>query len=387
MLRRVLSFGLELEVLDPDGASGLKQVRKYPHYRIANRVLWAAWRRLPATSYSATLPVVFSCTYADWLISRWIPTSDIFHGWAGLSLTSLRVAKQHGAVTMLENPTMHPCDWQKAVLEECDTFGVRPRDCRAVLPSLLIERMDREYTVCDFIIVPSSLARQSFEQSGHPGKAIVVHAGIDHRFFTPSATPPSLEIFRVCYTGRVELAKGIPYLLQAWKQLALPNAELVLIGQVAPELRSLVAKYALPNVRFVGFLPASQVADWYRASNLFAFPSVNEGLARVLLEAMSSGLPIVATSRSGAEDCITPGHDGIIVPPRDATALADAILWHFRNREQSAIMGKAARVTIEQRFTVSHYEERMISVYSSCKTEVSRQPSSHRDSVSEGSAV
>src|SRR5205814_8840223 len=102
MLSRILSFGIDAEILDPDGNGGLKVVRHYSHYRLFNRILCAAWRRLPGSKYSWHFPVVFSTTYVDWLLSRKLPPCDIFHGWNGLCLTGLRAAKRHGAGTMIE---------------------------------------------------------------------------------------------------------------------------------------------------------------------------------------------------------------------------------------------------------------------------------------------
>lgn len=365
MLRRVISFGVELEIFDPGGTEHLKLVHRFNHYRLANRILWGVWRRLPGAGGCRNFPVVLSVSTADHLASRWVPFSTVFHGCAGVCLTSIQSAKRHGSVILIENATMHPCSWQKAVLEECDTFGVPARDCRALLPSPLIKRMEREYDLCDYIIVPSRLAQQSFEMAGHKEKAIVVHAGVDHLFFAPSTAPREDGAFRVCYVGRIELAKGVPYILKAWKQLRLVNAELILVGELAKEMNGLIKQYELPNVRFTGMLSPSKVAERYRSSDLFVFPSVNEGLARVLFEAMSSGLPVVATDRSGAEDCVTNGVDGVIVPARSADALAEAILWQYQNRKAGAAMGRAAREKIEQRFTLSHYEARMISVYRS----------------------
>jgi glycosyltransferase involved in cell wall biosynthesis len=124
-----------------------------------------------------------------------------------------------------------------------------------------------------------------------------------------------------------------------------------------------IRQWALPNVRLLGFLPPSELAKWYRKSKVFVFPSVNEGLARVLLEAMSCGLPIVATELSGVEDCITTGVEGHVVPARNTEALAEAMMWHFKNRDASATMGKAARSRIQYQFTLPHYVERVISVY------------------------
>jgi glycosyltransferase involved in cell wall biosynthesis len=171
------------------------------------------------------------------------------------------------------------------------------------------------------------------------------------------------KIFRVCYAGRVELAKGVPYLLQAWKKLSLPNAELVLVGQVAPEMSALIREYATPTVRFEGFLPLDRLLDVYRKSDLFAFPSLTEGLARVMVEAMATGLAVVATDCSGAEDCVTAGVDGTIIPARDKDAMAEALLWHYQHREATRTMGKAARAKIEAHFTVAHYVERMMHTY------------------------
>jgi starch synthase len=223
--------------------------------------------------------------------------------------------------------------------------------------------MEREFELADMILVPSKVARNSFVRAGYGDRTIVVNAGVDHLCFANRSPCESSDTFRVCYAGRVELPKGIPYLLQAWKQLGLAHAELVLIGEVGPEMHRLIKRWALPNVRFLGFLPQPELAKWYRASHVFAFPSVNEGLARVLFEAMSCGLPIVATELSGAEDCITSGVEGHVVPSRNTAALAEAILWHYKNQEESAQMGRAARSRILRQFTLPHYVERVVRVY------------------------
>ncbi len=363
MLRRVLAFSAGAEIFDPVGAEGLKIVRRYRRHRLVNRMAWAAWRRLPGSSRVWNMPLVISTAYADRLASQWVPPATIFHGWAGNCLSCIKKARQQGSFIMIEQVSMHPRDWEQAVLEECERFGVRPRDCRATLPAPLMRRMEREFELADAILVPSQVARKSFENAGYANRTIVVNAGVDHHFFVAPSQAAPRDIFRVCYAGRVELPKGLPYLLQAWNQLKLAQAELVVIGEVAPEMHPFIKRWALPNVRFLGILPQSELARWYRASHLFAFPSVNEGLARVLFEAMSSGLPVLATERSGGGDCITPGVEGDLVPARNVAALAEGILWHYKNPEVSATMGRAARSKIEDQFTLAHYVERVINIY------------------------
>jgi len=377
VLRRVLSFRVGVEIFDPDGAGGLKLIRRYRRYRLANRLMWGVWKRLPGSGCAHNLPIVASTAYADWLASSWVPSAAIFHGWTGNCLACIKRARQYGSIIMIEQATMHPNDWQDAVLKECETFGIRPRDCRANLPVHLIRRMEREFEMADAILVPAQVARRSFVRAGYAQQAIVVNAGVDHHFFAPPPKAAPRDVFRVCYAGRVELLKGLPYLLQAWSQLNLTRAELVLIGEVAPEMHRIIRQYALPDVRLLGLLPPSELLEWYRASHLFAFPSVNEGLARVIFEAMSCGLPVVATERSGAEDCITPGIEGSIVPARNVEALAEAIHWHYSNPEASAAMGYAARLRIERQFTLPHYVERVVGVYRAAADERAGRVTTH----------
>ena len=365
MLRRLIAFPRGVEVFDPGEAGSLQLVRRYRRHGWANRVIWAAWRRTPGSGSAWNLPVVFSTGYADRLAAGWIGPCTIFHGWTGNCLACIEKARQSGAHIIIEQATMHPRDWQRTVLEECERFGVRPTDCRALLPDALVKRMEREYEKADSIVVPSEVAKRSFEGAGLGDKAIVLHAGVDHEFFRAPESRVPREPFRVCFAGRVEIAKGLPYLLQAWKKLDLPNAELVLIGEVADEMRSFMDQWALPNVRLTGFVPAGAVAEWYRRSHLLVFPSVNEGLARAIFEAMASGLPVVATDLSGAEDCITSGIEGSVVAARNVDALAESMLWHYENADASAAMGRAARARIEREFTLEHYVERAMEMYRS----------------------
>jgi glycosyltransferase involved in cell wall biosynthesis len=362
-LRRVLAFTTGVEIFDPDDADGLTLMRRYRRHRLVNHLICAAWHRLPGSGRARNMPIVVSTAYADWLASHWVPPATIFHGWTGNCLACIKKARQYGSVIMIEQATMHPSDWQDAMLKECETFGIRPRDCRANLPAPLRRRMEREFEMADAILVPSLVARGSFERAGYAKQTVVVNAGVDHHFFSPPPRPTTRDLFRVCFAGRVELLKGLPYLLRAWSQLGLAHAELVLIGEVSPEMHSILNKWAPSNVRTLGFISPPELAVWYRSSHLFVFPSVNEGLARVIFEAMSCGLPVVATERSGAEDCITQGVEGNVVPARNVEALAEAILWHHRNPEASAAMGIAARSKIERQFTLAHYVERVVGVY------------------------
>lgn len=302
---------------------------------------------------------------ASRLVEKWISPGGIFHGLPGLALPGLRFARTNGSRTLIENATLHPRHWQREVLHECAQLGVRPGACSAVLPSALMRRMEREYELCDTIIVPSNVARRSFEEFGLARKAQVVWPGVDHEFFSPPAGHVISPVFRACFVGRIELSKGIAYLLQAWNLLALPLAELVLAGPIQPDIKPFLKRYAGSTVTLTGPLSPREVVNQYRAASVFIHPSPNEGLGLVLLEAMACGLPVIATERSGAEDCLTHGRDGLIIPARSVNQLAEAMSWCFRHQQDLPAMGRAARQKVEQFFTRPHYEERQMGVYRS----------------------
>jgi glycosyltransferase involved in cell wall biosynthesis len=369
MLRRVFELGPHFEVQEPDGDGSLKTITRFPVFRFSTRVVWAIWRRLP-WRLRPRPPAGLNVWLTDRLLANWIAPSTIFHGRTASCLASLGAAKRQGMVTLVEAASRHPRHWKQTDLEECRRLGVNSRDGSGNPSEMLLRRRDREFDLCDRIVVPSTVARQSFAEMGYGGKTEVVPIGVDIDVFFPKRVNPrsgatAAPVFRACYVGRIEPAKGVGYLLQAWKRLALPRAELVLAGEAMPAMNSWLKGFSDCNVRLAGFLSPYEVAQCYRDSNLFVLPSPNEGLAMVLLEAMASGLPAVATDMTGAVDCVENGKEGLIVPARDVDALADAILWCYQHPDESRAMGLAARARIESHFTLDHYNQRQIALYRS----------------------
>ncbi len=363
---------LSLEVLAPGADNSLEVTKRFPYFRFGARLLSAIWRRLPEEFRPRTaVPALASSWMADWLLQKWVGTSSIFHGPTGICLRSMRAAKRVGAITLVEHAARHPRHWRQVIEEESRHFGVDSRLVAHGFTDRRIRRMEQMFEECDGIIVPSAVARQSFIEMGYANKTAVVLTGVDHQTFSPVQDKDDQDkdasVFRVCYVGRLELAKGLGYLLQAWKNLRLSGAELVLVGEIKPEMQGLLTTYADSTVRLTGELPQSKVAEWYRASSLFVIPSPNEGLAQVLLEAMASGLCVIASDLSGATECMISGKEGIIVPARDVGALADAILWCYRHQDEGQVMGKAARARIETQFTLDHHNQRVIALYRSLK--------------------
>lgn len=360
ILGRAIRLTPRIEVLEPRAGS-LITTETFPFSDLLQRMMWAAWRRTPFTGRSQ-LPIVVSSWIADRVVAKRLLPGNVLHGLTGNARTSLGVARRHGMVTLLEHRMAHPRHWQREVLEECSRWGIRPRDCDTVLPERLIRRREQEFELSDRIIVPSRFVQSTFAAEGLANTEVVL-PGIDEELFHPAESGGDKGTFRVCYTGRLELGKGVHYLLEAWEKLRLANAELVLMGDLRPEMKKSMSRYMDGRVRLTGFLPRERVAEELRQSSLFVFPSLHEGLAQSVLEAMASGIAVIATPNAGAEDCITNGQSGFVVPPRDANAIAEAIAWCYRNRDEVKKMGRRARVRVEADFTRSRYRARVLELY------------------------
>jgi len=154
------------------------------------------------------------------------------------------------------------------------------------------------------------------------------------------------------YVGRLEEAKGLRELARAFEALQEGRGDgekihLALVGEgsLGAELAALAERVNASSggrVVLVGGKPLPEVARYIGASDLLVLPSYNEGTPNVVLESLASGTPVVATSVGGIPDVVTHGETGILVPPRDADALAAGILKALGRRwDTGAIVASA----------------------------------------------
>ncbi len=121
------------------------------------------------------------------------------------------------------------------------------------------------------------------------------------------------------------MRKGILYLLDAFARFKHPRKRLRIVGGVDASMAPLLAKLPNERVEYLGNVPNAELASLYSAAHVFVLPSIEEGLAMVMAEAMACGCPVIATENSGAEDLFTNDREGFIVPIRSADSLLRAI--------------------------------------------------------------
>lgn len=297
---------------------------------------------------------------------RYAGGSDVWVGFAAFSLASQRAAQAAGARTVLERGSTHILTQYALIAEEYRRwrYPAPPVDRR------LVDRQLREYDEAEHISVPSRFALESFLDRGFPAARLLsIPYGADTRFFSPG--PPPSRPFRIITVG-LSLRKGTPYLLEAASRLGLtggrggPDMEICLAGAVAPDVAAVLRETPVP-VRLLGALSHAELAPVYRSASVFVLPSVEEGMALSVLEALASGLPVVATPNTGAADIITHGHEGLIVPVRDAAALAEALLELYEDESKRRAMAEAAAETAGK-WTWDAYGDRVAAAYTGLMT-------------------
>jgi L-malate glycosyltransferase len=181
----------------------------------------------------------------------------------------------------------------------------------------------------DRVLPVSCALQQAIEEYGMEAAFEVVPNVVDTSLFQPSPQPVAQPPKRLLFVGLLDRfhKKGIPYLLQAVARLARRDWHLDLVGDgpARAEYEALAATLGIAkHVTFHGYQSKQKVAQQMRESHIFVLPSLVETFGVVLIEALASGLPVVATRTAGASGLIS-DQVGILAPPGDADALAAAI--------------------------------------------------------------
>jgi len=184
----------------------------------------------------------------------------------------------------------------------------------------------------------------------------VVHCGIAAADFAPRTHEGRGT--RLLFTGRLAPVKGLPLLLDAVARLRErhPGLTLMLAGD-GPERAALQAQAErlgiAPDVQFLGYQSSDHVRALLQESDVFVLPSFAEGVPVVLMEAMASGVPVVATRVAGVSELVEDGVSGFVVPPADAGALERAISALLDDARLRARFAAAGRATVEREFDVA----------------------------------
>jgi glycosyltransferase involved in cell wall biosynthesis len=221
-----------------------------------------------------------------------------------------------------------------------------------------------------FIVISNEIEAELIEQGFPTEKLNRIPNGVDTEKFSPckgerkAALRESLGIkpgLVTVFTGRLSAEKKVDQLIKVWPQVRdrFSEAELLIIGEgeKGPELKRLAPR----GVSFLGSV--ADVSPYLQAADLFVLPSSTEGLSNALLEAMSTGLPVVATSVGGAPDLIDHKENGWLISPDHITELEEAIVTILGNEQLRDKLGKQARAKMVSEYDLKQVASRLKDLY------------------------
>lgn len=207
-------------------------------------------------------------------------------------------------------------------------------------------------------VVANSAGLQTLARRFAPDLPIaVIPNGVDAQKFHPATESKAAANgpVQMLFVGRVVFQKGLDVLLRALASIPKDlnyRLEIIGDGDQRPALAAEAARLGLAErIAFSGWCDRTAIAERYRQADLFVFPSRDEGMPNVVLEAMASGLPIVATAIAGSEELVREGENGHLVPADDVDGLATALTRMLTQPETRRAMGHASRARIEQEYT------------------------------------
>jgi len=220
------------------------------------------------------------------------------------------------------------------------------------------------------VTVSNPIAKELKEYNLDPEDVIVVGNGVDEKFFFPNQKKSVNDDKYILYTGRMDREKGLFDLVECGRYICNERSDISFIfagsGRDLNILKHKTRKAGLQDrFIFLGQVDKNHIVKLYQKASIFVFPSYHEGLPTVLLEAMSCGLPIIATDVRGNRDLISQGENGILIPTGEPKKIAEAINMLLEDEKLRIYLGKNARNTIIEKYTWEIIANKMLRYYES----------------------
>jgi len=254
------------------------------------------------------------------------PNSTVFFGYDTGFLEPAEWIKERGGKSIVcqMDPARYEVDLVKSEEKRWPGWAKRTVE----VPKSYYQRREAEWAVADLVMVNSEWSKQALMKQGVPEDKVVIvplayesvgkaTAGQNGKREAPSRNQP----LRVLFLGQVILRKGIQYLIEAAKLLKDEAIHFDVVGPIGISEEALACVPS--NMTFHGPVSRDRTEAYYRSADLFVLPTLSDGFALTQLEAMTHGLPVIATPNCA--EVVSDGVDGLIVPASDSSALAEAI--------------------------------------------------------------
>lgn len=298
---------------------------------------------------------------ADRLLKTAYPSTNIYHYRAGFGLGSIAGAKRHGALALCDHSIVHPL-----ALDAMVDAGGRLPDRAQWRASGIWSLVLRDIDAADHVLVNSDFVKTTFVHVGFDARRVsVIYLGVDDAFLktVPPRVPKTQDgPLHFLFAGSFSRRKGADTLIAAIAGLPSTGWTLDIAGPVEtgvqPALDRLLQR---PQVRHVGNLSRPDLAKAMSRADVFVFPSLAEGSARVVFEALACGCYVVTTPNTGS--IVKDGLHGRLTPPGDSEALKQALQAAIADPTSIVKIGADNAALIRSSYTQRAYGDALRALY------------------------
>jgi glycosyltransferase involved in cell wall biosynthesis len=279
---------------------------------------------------------------------------------SGLGLHAGRIVQGLGGIHICDRGSSHIRVQEALLSEEYRRYG-------AIWPGIdprSIAKEEAEYDQANFISLPSQFCYDSFVAQGVPSTKLlkIPYGSRLQRFHPDSVQKPAQDEFRILFVGAAGPRKGFIDLIKAFELFSHPAKKLLLIGSITSEAQALLRRSDQSRITVLGSVPNAKLRQYYSQSSVFLLPSIEEGLAMVIGEAMACGCPVIATTNTGASELITDGQEGFIVPIHSPVLIADRLQQLADNPNLRNRMGESALARVNELGGWNSYGDTWVSI-------------------------
>jgi len=221
-------------------------------------------------------------------------------------------------------------------------------------------------------VVANSASLAGLSQKADPFPVRVIPNGVDTIFFRPASNdeePTNADVFRILFVGRMPPEKNVGLLLEAVADLRYRATKRILLdivgdGPARQDLERVASGLGLSDcVSWHGWRCKEDVASLYRRADCFVNPSLFEGLPNTVLEAMASGLPVIASNVGGNDELVEPGRTGFLFDLSQSGALPEKLATLMENRDICKAMGARGREIVRAEYSWQGVAERYMDLF------------------------
>lgn len=305
-------------------------------------------------------------TIFDRLVSKKIKPCDIFVAWSSFGVESLKKAESLGAITIIERGSAHIKEQDRLLKEVYERENIKYSVQNGAVPKKVICRELEEYDLANYIFVPSKFAFDSFVKYGIPkGKLRIVPYGINlKQNINMEVKEFNNEELKIIFVGELSLQKGISTLLNVIESIkGKMKINVIIAGWVNDYIKDRLRKNS-DVVVVRGVLSKSELEKEYEKAHILILPSIQEGFGRVILEAMSYGVAIIASRNTGAPDIIKNEYNGFLFDVYDEKSIENYINLLYNDRELLEKVCYRSMETIKD-FSIDIYKKNILKEYES----------------------